>query len=90
MAKTLAFGGVHVVTAFSVTYLITGSVAMSGAVTFIEPIVNTVVHYFFDRAWDKRKHAKALRSQRRAADGYGQVSSPAAGQAIGQPATSPA
>lgn len=90
MAKTLAFGGVHVVTAFSVTYLITGSVAMSGAVTFIEPIVNTVVHYFFDRAWEKRQRAKALREQGRAAGGYGQAAGQLAGQSAGQPATSPA
>ncbi|GGX34710.1 hypothetical protein GCM10007242_47020 [Pigmentiphaga litoralis] len=90
MAKTLAFGGVHVVTAFSVTYLITGSVAMSGAVTFVEPIVNTVVHYFFDRAWEKRQHAKALRSQGRAADGYGQASGQMPIHAPGQAATSPA
>ncbi|MPS28805.1 DUF2061 domain-containing protein [Pigmentiphaga sp.] len=57
MAKTLAFGGLHVVTSFSVTYIITGSVALSGAVTFIEPAVNTVVHYFFDRFWDRGRHA---------------------------------
>jgi len=55
MAKTLAFGGLHVVTSFSITYIITGSVALSGAVTFIEPAVNTVVHYFFDKCWERRR-----------------------------------
>ncbi|WP_367181572.1 DUF2061 domain-containing protein, partial [Pigmentiphaga sp.] len=29
MAKTLAFGGLHLVTSFSVAYIITGSVAIS-------------------------------------------------------------
>ncbi|MBN9475249.1 MAG: hypothetical protein ABS43_12960 [Bordetella sp. SCN 67-23] len=57
MAKTLAFGGLHIVTSFSVTYIITGSVALSGAVTFIEPAVNTVVHYFFDKFWDRDRRA---------------------------------
>ena len=55
MAKTLTFGGLHLVTSFSVTYIITGSVALSGAVTFVEPAVNTVVHFFFDRFWERRK-----------------------------------
>ncbi|MDX3907540.1 MAG: DUF2061 domain-containing protein [Pigmentiphaga sp.] len=56
MAKTLTFGGLHLVTSFSVAYIITGSIAISGAVTFIEPAVNTVVHYFFDKFWEGRKH----------------------------------
>ncbi|OVZ64323.1 hypothetical protein CDO44_02865 [Pigmentiphaga sp. NML080357] len=55
MAKTLAFGGLHLATSFSVAYIITGSVALSGAVTFVEPAVNTVVHYFFDKFWERRK-----------------------------------
>jgi len=24
----------------------------AGAITFVEPLVNTVAHYFFDKAWD--------------------------------------
>ena len=54
MAKSALFGAVHVVTAFSVGYALTGSVAIAGAITFVEPAVNTVVHFFFDRWWDKR------------------------------------
>jgi uncharacterized membrane protein len=44
MAKTLTFGIMHLGIAFSVTYALTGSLAVSGAVTFIEPAVNTVAH----------------------------------------------
>ncbi|SPC06813.1 DUF2061 domain-containing protein [Cupriavidus taiwanensis] len=55
MAKTLTFGIMHLGIAFSVTYALTGSLAVSGAVTFIEPAINTVAHYFFDRYWDKRE-----------------------------------
>lgn len=59
MAKTLTFGIMHLGIAFSVTYVLTGSLAVSGAVTFIEPAVNTVAHYFFDRYWDKRERRQA-------------------------------
>jgi len=52
MAKTATFGVMHVITAFSVTYAITGSVTVAGVVTFVEPLVNTVMHYFFERYWD--------------------------------------
>ncbi|SOZ15470.1 conserved exported hypothetical protein [Cupriavidus taiwanensis] len=59
MAKTLTFGIMHLGIAFSVTYALTGSLAVSGAVTFIEPTINTVAHYFFDKYWDKRQHHQA-------------------------------
>lgn len=58
MAKTLSFGIMHLGIAFSVTYALTGSLAISGAITFIEPAVNTVAHYFFDRYWERRKAAR--------------------------------
>ncbi|WP_454734979.1 DUF2061 domain-containing protein [Cupriavidus necator] len=59
MAKTLTFGIMHLGIAFSVTYALTGSLAISGAITFIEPAVNTVAHYFFDRYWEKRARRQA-------------------------------
>lgn len=52
MAKTLSFGVLHLGTSFGVTYALTGSLAVAGAVTFIEPVANTVLHYFFDKYWD--------------------------------------
>jgi uncharacterized membrane protein len=51
MAKSAAFGVVHVVVAFSIGYALTGDIAIAGAITLIEPAVNTVVHYGFDRWW---------------------------------------
>lgn len=51
MAKTATFGVLHLGTSFTVTYLLTGSIAIAGLVTFIEPLVNTVLHYFFDKYW---------------------------------------
>jgi uncharacterized membrane protein len=53
MAKTASFGVLHVGTAFGVTYAMTGNVAVAGAVTVVEPLVNTVMHYFHDKYWDR-------------------------------------
>ncbi|HIV71953.1 MAG TPA: DUF2061 domain-containing protein [Candidatus Aquabacterium excrementipullorum] len=60
MAKTATFGVMHLATSFTVTYGLTGSVSIAGIVTFVEPLVNTVMHYFFDKYWDHPK-AQALR-----------------------------
>ena len=62
MAKTATFGVMHVITAFSVTYAMTGSLTIAGVVTFVEPVVNTVMHYFFDKYWDHPR-AKAVRAR---------------------------
>ena len=59
MAKSAAFGAMHVGIAFSVGYALTGSVTVAGAITVVEPICNTVAHYFFDRWWDGRDGAAA-------------------------------
>ena len=55
MAKTASFGVMHLGIAFSVSYILTGSVAISGAITLIEPLCNTVAHYFFDKYWGHPK-----------------------------------
>jgi uncharacterized membrane protein len=51
MAKTASFGVLHLGTSFGVTYTLTGNLTIAGLVTFIEPAVNTVMHYFFDKYW---------------------------------------
>jgi uncharacterized membrane protein len=51
MAKTAAFGVMHLGISFGVGYALTGSVAVAGAVALVEPLVNTVAHYFFDKHW---------------------------------------
>ena len=51
MAKSATFGVMHLGIAFSVGYALTGSIAIAGAITVVEPLVNTVAHYFFDRYW---------------------------------------
>lgn len=51
MVKSASFGVVHLGIAFGVSYALTGDVAIAGAITLIEPAVNTVAHYLFDRYW---------------------------------------
>ncbi len=53
MTKTLTFAILHFGVAFTITYLLTGSLVIGGAVALIEPAVNTVVFYFHDKAWKK-------------------------------------
>jgi uncharacterized membrane protein len=53
MTKTLTFAILHFSVAFTVTYLLTGSVIIGGAVALVEPAVNTVVFYFHEKVWSK-------------------------------------
>jgi uncharacterized membrane protein len=62
MAKSAAFGVLHLGIAFGVSYALTGSVAVAGAIMFVEPLVNVVAHYFFDRWWDRRPQRAARRA----------------------------
>ena len=65
MAKSATFGVLHLGTSFGVGYAISGSVVVAGAITLVEPAVNTVVHYFFDRWWHARHDASAARADAR-------------------------
>jgi uncharacterized membrane protein len=64
MIKSASFGVVHLGIAFGVSYALTGDVAIAGAITLVEPVVNTIAHYFFDRWWGHpawRRWAQGLR-----------------------------
>ena len=39
--------------AFSVAYLMTGSVLVGGAIALVEPAVNTVAYFFHELAWKR-------------------------------------
>ena len=51
LAKTASFAVVHFSVAFGIGYLLTGSVAIAGAIALIEPLANTVAYFFHERAW---------------------------------------
>lgn len=62
MVKTMSFAAVHFTVAFSVGYMLSGSVLVGGAIALVEPAVNTVAYYLHERAWQRitRGHAPAL------------------------------
>jgi uncharacterized membrane protein len=51
MLKTMSFAGVHFTVAFTVGYLMTGSVLVGGALAMVEPAVNTVAYYLHEKVW---------------------------------------
>lgn len=53
MTKTLTFAVVHFTVAFTVGYLLTGSVAIGGAIALVEPACNTVAYFFHEKLWQK-------------------------------------
>ncbi len=53
MKKTFTFAVLHFSVAFSVAYVLTGSLGVSSAVALVEPMVNTVAFYFHEKAWQK-------------------------------------
>lgn len=53
LAKTATFAALHFGVAFSVAYLLTGSIGVASALALIEPLANTVAFFFHERAWDR-------------------------------------
>jgi uncharacterized membrane protein len=53
MAKTISFAAVHFTVAFSVGYVMTGSVWVGGAIALIEPALNTVAYFFHEQLWER-------------------------------------
>ncbi len=53
MLKTITFAILHFSVAFSVTYLLTGSIVIGGAIALLEPAINTVVFYFHEKLWQR-------------------------------------
>ncbi len=59
LLKTATFATVHFSVAFTISYLLTGSVAIASAIALIEPAANTVAYFFHERAWLKWSRAIA-------------------------------
>ena len=58
MTKTLTFAALHFTVAFSVAYLLTGSLLIGGLMALIEPAINTVVFFFHEKAWVRYERNK--------------------------------
>ncbi|HLS98209.1 MAG: DUF2061 domain-containing protein [Porticoccaceae bacterium] len=61
MTKTLTFALMHFAIAFTVAWLMTGSLVVGGAVALVEPAVNTVAFFFHDRLWKRLDGARLAR-----------------------------
>jgi uncharacterized membrane protein len=59
MAKTITFAILHMTVAFSVAYLLSGSLLVGGAIALVEPAINTVVYFFHEKVWE---HIRAKRA----------------------------
>jgi uncharacterized membrane protein len=57
MTKTMSFAVVHFTVAFTVGYLMTGSVLVGGAIALVEPAVNTLAYHFHEQVWNRLKAA---------------------------------
>lgn len=53
MLKTVTFTLMHFCIAFSVTYALTGSIAVGGLVAAVEPLCNSVGFYFHEKIWKR-------------------------------------
>ena len=57
MKKTFTFGLVHMAVAFTVAYMMTGSLLVGGAIALVEPLVNTIAYFFHEKYWEgKSQH----------------------------------
>ena len=53
LAKTASFAVLHFGVAFTIAYLLTGSIGIASALALIEPRANTVAYFFHERAWSR-------------------------------------
>ena len=54
LLKTLTYLALHLTVAFTVGYLLTGSLEIAGLITLIEPCANAVAFFFHEKAWKSR------------------------------------
>ena len=60
LSKTFSFLALHLIVGFTVAYLFTGSWMIAGGIALVEPLVNAVVFFFHERAWEIRDRPALL------------------------------
>ncbi len=58
MKKTISFAILHFTVALTVAYLLTGSLLVGGAMSLLEPSINTVAFYFHEKFWKKVENSE--------------------------------
>jgi len=44
--------------AFTVAYLMTGSLVIGGAIALVEPMINTIAYFFHEKFWDSKRRSQ--------------------------------
>lgn len=60
MIKTMSFAAVHFTVAFTVGYLISGSLLVGGTIALVEPAINTVAYYFHEQVWERLNRGRQM------------------------------
>lgn len=60
MAKTISFAIIHFGVAFTVGYLLTGSILFGSVMAMVEPAINTVAFYLHEKAWQRFESVKTV------------------------------
>ena len=63
MNKTMSFAAVHFTVAFTVAYVLSGSVMVGGAIALVEPVVNTLAYHVHEQVWDRVRNARPAAAQ---------------------------
>jgi uncharacterized membrane protein len=66
MKKTISFAVVHFTVAFSVGWLLSGSLLVGGAIALVEPAINTVAYHLHEQAWNRLQGARPAAVRRHA------------------------
>lgn len=60
MKKTFSFGVLHMAVAFTVAYLMSGSLVVGGSIALVEPMINTIAYFFHEKFWDSKNKPATL------------------------------
>lgn len=62
MKKTASFAIVHFTVAFTLAYVLTGSVLVGGVLALIEPALNTFAFHVHEKVWNRFEQRRAPRA----------------------------
>jgi uncharacterized membrane protein len=61
LIKTFTYLAIHLTVAFTIGYLLTGSLEIAGMITLIEPCANAVAFFFHEKVWKRILARRARR-----------------------------
>ncbi len=60
LIKTFTYLAVHLTVAFTIGYLLTGSIEIAGLMTLLEPTANAVAFFFHEKVWKRVLARRAM------------------------------